>query len=275
MTSRKALVLAAVGGLMVGSVAFAQQQQQQQRGQSGQGQSGQGQAGQGGQQQQRGQQQQGGQRAGQQGGQQQRGGRQAADEQINQLMAQIAQDPETAADKVFLLTAILDNAAQLQLAREVSEKSQNPQVKKLAQRMMQELQQSDQQLRQTAQAVGLQVPEGLARAHAMEIEIIAALPADQMDRAYTASVMADGASAKSNYQSQSQIAQNDRVRQMSQQQARACQMRHDQTSQTAQALGMQGAGEDQARPAGATIPRGQGGQRSGGDQQNEGTDQNR
>jgi putative membrane protein len=261
--SKQSFVAVAV---VVGAAALALAQQQQdqqsdrgrdrtgqaaqrdQSGQAGQGQDASDQARQAGQSSRRGQ--------GDQQGQGQAGRGQAADRQIEQLLSKIAEDPDTAADKVFLLTAVLNNQVQIQLAQQVMQKTQNNQVKRLAQRMVQELSKEDQDLRQLAQSMGVQIPEGLARADALEVDIVAALPADQIDKAYVSSVEADGANDMSSFQSQGQIGQDQRVRQIAQEEYRTQQARSQEATQTGQALGMRG-GSD-AQPAGANL-RGNGG----------------
>ena len=192
-------------------------------------------------------------------GQDARAGR-MADDQINQLLAQIAQDPKTAADKLFLLTAALHNRAEIELARQVAQKSQNPQVKQMAQRMIQELQQTHDQIRQTAQAVGLQLPEGLGQAAVQEVHIVAALPADQLDRNYTAQAQMENAGDLSEYQSEAQIAQDPQVKRFAQDQVRGIQQRSREANETARGMGMNGG--EEAQPAGGTI-RGSGTEGSG------------
>ena len=174
-----------------------------------------------------------------------------SDDQISQILAQIARDPKTAADKLFLLTAALHNQAEIELAKEVAQKSQHPQVKQMAQRMIQDLQRTHDQIRQTAQAVGLQLPESLGQAAVQEVRIVAALPADQLDRQYTAQAQADNAGDLSQYQSEAQIAQDAQVKRFAQDQVAGIQERSRDANQTAQGMGMPGGNE--AQPAGGTI----------------------
>lgn len=178
--------------------------------------------------------------------------RQQADEQITRTLAQIAQDPKTAADKLFLLTAALHNQSEIELAREVMQKTQNPQVKKMAQNMIQELQKTRDQLQQTAQAVGLQLPPELGQAAVQEVRIVAALPADQLDRQYTAQAQADNAQDASQYQSEAQIAQDPQVKRFAQQQAEGIQQRSQDANQTAKGIGMPGG--EEAQPASGKLP---------------------
>lgn len=174
-----------------------------------------------------------------------------ADDAINSLLVQIAQDPKTAADKLFVLTAAIHNQAEIELAREVLQKSQNEQVRRMAQHMIQELQRTHQQLQQTAQAIGLQLPQDLSRAAVQEVHIVAALPSDQIDKQYTARAQADNAQDLSQYQSQGQIAQDAQVRQFAQQQVPGIQQRSRDADQTARGMGMEG---QEAQPASGNVP---------------------
>ena len=175
-----------------------------------------------------------------------------ADEQIRQVLMQIAQDPKTAADKLFLLTASLHNNSEMELAKEVMEKSQNPQVKKMAQHMLQQLRKTHEELQKTAQAIGLDLPQELNQAAVQEVQIVAALPADQLDRQYTARAQADNAQDASQYQSEAQIAQDPQVKKFAQEQAQGIQQRTPDANQTARGLGMPGG--EEAQPAGGNIP---------------------
>jgi predicted outer membrane protein len=239
MTARKtSLSLAVTAGLALGGAVFAQQQSDRSRQPSGQAQ---------GQRDQQGQQ-----------GQQQADPQQA----INQVLAQIAQDPKTAADKLFVLTATLHNQSEIALAKEVLTKTQNDKVKQMAQQMLKNLEQTHEQLVSTARAIGLDIPQELARAAVAEVNIVAALPADQIDQQYTAAVQADNAEDLSQFQSQAQIAQDPRVRRMAQDQVARVQRRSQDGNDVARGLNMPSGSGGEAQPAGATI------RRSGDAQQN-------
>ena len=173
------------------------------------------------------------------------------DEQLDQLLVQIAQDPKTAADKLFLLTAAMHNRSEIELAKGVMQKTQNPQVKKTAQSMLQRLEKTQNQLERTAQAIGLQIPPELNRAAVQEVQIVAAMPPDQMDRQYMARAQADNANDASQYQSQAQIAEDPQVRQFSQDQAQGVQERTRNANQTARGLGMSGG--EEAQPASGNV----------------------
>jgi predicted outer membrane protein len=236
MSPRKtSLVLTAAASILLGQSAFpepadraGQADRSGQAGQSGQGQGQGGQARQGGQDQSDAQQQ-----------------------QINQLLTQIAADPKTAADKLFILTAAVHNQSEIELAKEVLQKTQNEQVKRMAQQMIKSLQQTHDQLQQTAQAIGLPLPKELAQAAIQEVRIVAALPADQLDQQYTAHVQADNAQDLSSSQSQAKIAQDPQVKKYAQDQVTAAQQRTQDADQTAQGMGMPGSRD--AQQAGAKI----------------------
>ncbi|HEY2584135.1 MAG TPA: DUF4142 domain-containing protein [Tepidisphaeraceae bacterium] len=181
---------------------------------------------------------------------------QAADDVVNQLLNDMAQDPKTAADKLFVLTAALHNRAEIDLAREVMQKSNNPQVKQLAQRMIDQLQKTQQHVQQTAQAIGLKLPADLGRAAVQEVNVVAALPEDQIDRQYTAHAQADNARDASAYGSEAQIAQDPQVKRFAQDEQQGIRQRQQDSDQTAQAMGMHREGE--AQPASGNIPAGGG-----------------
>jgi predicted outer membrane protein len=197
---------------------------------------------------------QSGQSSGQSGqaGQSGAGGAQAsadAQAKIDRLLADIAKDPKTSADKLFILQSALQTKSEIELAKQVAQKSQNAAVKKMAQQMQQSLTQQWQQLQQTAQAIGLELPQELAQAQVAEVNIVAALPADQIDQQYLSQVQTDNAEDLARYQSQSQVAQDPRVKQFAQQQVAQAQKRSQDANQVAQGIGMQG----EAQPAGARI----------------------
>lgn len=174
-----------------------------------------------------------------------------AQQQIQQLLAQIAADPKTSADKLFILTAALHNQSELQLAKQVLQKTQNPHVKKLAEQMIQSLEKTHEKVQEVAKALDLQLPQSLAQAAVQEVNIVAALPAEQLDQQYTAAVQADNAEDRSQYGAQAAIAHDARVKDFAKSQGEAIQQRVQDTDEVARGMDMP-AGEE-ARPAGATI----------------------
>lgn len=176
---------------------------------------------------------------------------QETDQQINKLLVDIAQDPKTASDKLFILTAAIHNQSEIELAKAVAQRTKNDQVRQMAERLIQRLQKTNDQLQKTAQALGMPLPQGLGQLPVKEVAIVSSLPEDQLDRGYTARVQADNAQDASQYQSESQIAQNPQVKQFAQDEQQGMRDREQDADQTAQGIGMQRQGE--AQPAANTI----------------------
>jgi len=83
------------------------------------------------------------------------------------------------------------------------------------------------------------------------IQIIASLPADQLDKHYVAGMQADHARDILKYQCEATLGQNQQAKQYAQQTLPVLQQHHQQTMQAAQALGLQSGLE--AITAGARI----------------------
>jgi len=178
---------------------------------------------------------------------------QQADQQILQQLSQIQQDPNTAADKLFVLMAAVDNQCEIQLAQQAQQKAQSPQVKQLAQQIVQDHQSAQQQLQQTAQALRLQLPQGIQSIEQQKIQIMASLPSDQFDKQFVSHNQAAHAKAVTKYQAVSQLAQNDQVKQYASQTLPRLQHHFQQANAAAAAVGLPSAGSE-AQPASGQIP---------------------
>lgn len=239
MMSRPLTVLAASAAMSVGSFAFCQAQPGQPdtglrgtpatRSQSAAGQSAQGAS-------------QGVQGANQQG---------EAEQKMLQQLSQIAQDPNTACDKLFVLEAAKGNLKEQQLADQVAQKAQNPQVKTLAQQISKDHKDANQKLQPVAQQLGIEIPQSLPRGEQMKIQIMASLPADKLEKAYVAGMHADHARDVLKYQSVARSSENAGVKQYAQQVLPVLQQHHEQVMQTAQAIGVPA--DMEAVTAGAKI----------------------
>jgi putative membrane protein len=167
----------------------------------------------------------------------------SADRQINQELRQIAQDPKTAADKLFVLHAAMGNRFETELARQAEQKAQNSQVKQVAQRILQDHQKAEQQLQQVAQQLGLQLPTSLPEDKQQEIQILASLPTDQFEKEYISKMQADHAKDVIAYRNCGQNAQNSQVKSYATQQLPVLQQHESHVNQAAVALGLPSAGE--------------------------------
>lgn len=163
----------------------------------------------------------------------------SADAQVLQQLRQFAQDPNTAADKLFVLEAAKGNMKEQMFAQVIEQKAQNPEVKQLAQHIMKDHQQAQQQLQQVAQSLGIQLPQELPQAEQAMIQVIASLPTDQLEKHYVAGMTADHARDILKYQCEASMGKNDQVRQYAKQTLPALEQHAQMTVQTAQAIGVQ------------------------------------
>jgi putative membrane protein len=244
MKSRIAVIAAASAALAFGSFTFAQSatpgsaagSETNQSSQTGAAQGGvygqTGAAGQSGTAGQTGAEGQSSMQGGMMGGQQ-------AEAQMRQQLRQIAQNPgQNAAEKLFVLNAAQGNLKEEQLGQMVQQKAQNQQVKDLAKQITQDHQQLQQQLQQAAQALGVQLPQSLPEAEQQKIQILASLPADQLDKQFTITAEADHARDITEYQAVAQTAQDQQVKQYAQQALPILQKHAQLADQSAQALGL-------------------------------------
>lgn len=241
MTTRNSSVLAMAAALALGGAAYCtaqqenaqirQEQQQQQH-------------------QQNENQQQGGQRELSQLRQQDRQVQQQVMQQLQQIRQQGGQE---AADKLFILNQCLGNEEEIVLSQQVAEKSQNPQVKQIAEKMIQDHSQMSRQLQQVAQQLQMQAPEGLTPMKLEEIEIMTSLPSDQLDQHYVAKMNEMHAKDVACFRAACKLAQNQQVKQFATQTLPTIQQHHHEIMQTAMQMGITGPGAEEAQPAGTEI----------------------
>jgi len=157
------------------------------------------------------------------------------------------------ADKLFLVNAAIDNECEIQLGRIAQQKSQDPQVKQIAERMVRDHEKASQQLRQTAQQANLQIPQSssLPELKQQELTVFRSLDGKDFDKQYISHLRAGHAKDVSKYQDVSQMAKNDQVKQFASQTLPTLQQHQQHVEQAAMALGMPSGME--AQPAGARI----------------------
>jgi predicted outer membrane protein len=174
------------------------------------------------------------------------------DEQDTQLR-QFAQDPKTAADKMFVLHAGMGNQFEIELAKAVQQKAQNAQVKQLAQHIADDHQKANEQLQRVAQQLSVRIPQTLPDEKREMIQILTSLPVDEMEKHFTTAMQADHASELIKYRACAQMSQNQAIKEYAQQQLPALSQHYDQSQQTAVALGLPSGGQE-AMPASGRIP---------------------
>jgi predicted outer membrane protein len=184
---------------------------------------------------------------------------QSAMKEWHQQMQQIIQQGgPTAPDKLFVLRQAMEGRIETRVSEIAAQKSQNAQVKQIAQRMVQDHQQMQQQLQQTAQQLGVKIPEAQPMHEQSELsKLYTSLPAEQFDQRYIAWLNACHARDVAAFEAEARIAQAAPVKQFAQQQLPTLQQHYQKIQQTAVTLGVLGAGE--AVPASGQIQGGSGG----------------
>ena len=184
------------------------------------------------------------------GGMAMQGGKQV-DQQVEQQLQKIMQSKEMAGDKLFVVHTAVGNQFEMAFAQLAQQKSQNPQVKQVAQTILQDHGQAGQQLQQVAQKLQIELPQGLPSMKQQELQIIGQMDPEMFDKKYIG--MNDALHAKdvTEYRHVSQMAQSPDVKQFASQTLPKLQQHHAQIKQAAQQMGMGGGME--AQPAGGRI----------------------
>jgi putative membrane protein len=169
---------------------------------------------------------------------------QQVDQQLTRAFQQIQQSPEQAGDKLFVLCAAIDNQYEIQFSQQAMQKAQNPEVKKLAQMIVQDHQQASQQLQKVAQQMQLQVPQGLPSLKQQEIQVLSSLSSDQFDKQYVAKMHASHAMAVAAFGAQASLAQSQELKQFVTQALPKLQQHQQHVQRTAQAIGLTQHGGD-------------------------------
>jgi len=144
-------------------------------------------------------------------------GGQAADQQVMQVFQQIRQEPDKAADRLFALSAAMDDRWEIEFARVAETKSQDPQIKELARMIRQDHEQHIQQVQQWAQQNGMQLPQGLPSEKQQKLAVLSALPAEQFDTCFVVDNKADHAKAITSYRDHAKTLKDDQLKQLAQQ----------------------------------------------------------
>jgi putative membrane protein len=87
-------------------------------------------------------------------------------------------------DEHFIKGASSDNQLEIQAGQMVAQQAQNPQVKQLAERLVQDHQQSQQELQQLAQGMNMQLPTELMPAHQARLQEMQKMRGEAMERGF-------------------------------------------------------------------------------------------
>jgi len=128
-----------------------------------------------------------------------------------------ADKPETDPTKAFLKEASVSNVFEIQLGQLAAKRVQDDQIKQFAQQMVQDHQQAQQQLKQTAQAAGVQLHDELDTVHQAKLQKFQQCPTSEFQRKYINCQAAGHMENVLEFRHQSQNAQNDQVKQLASQ----------------------------------------------------------
>lgn len=179
------------------------------------------------------------------------GGKQV-DMQVDQQLQKIQQSREMAADKLFVLEAGLGGQFEMALAQQALTKSQDQQVKQVAQTIIRDHDQANQQLMQVAQKVQVELPKGLTSMKQQKLQIIGSLDSKMYDQKFLACMDALHAHDVAEFRNTAQLAQSPDVKQFASATLPKLQEHHQQIKQAGTAAGLP-AGTD-AMPASGRVP---------------------
>jgi len=135
------------------------------------------------------------------------------DKQLMQAFQQVASDPTTASDKMFVLEAAMMDMMEIQGAQLAQQKAQSQGVKDLARQIQQDHSQSLQQLQQIAQSMNLTLPTTLPSHVQQKLMVKSMLPAAKFDMAYLASQQESHAKAVTSYALHQNMVQDQQLKQ--------------------------------------------------------------
>jgi putative membrane protein len=159
-------------------------------------------------------------------------------------------------DKLFLVCAAAEGNCEMKGAELALRKSQDPQVKQLAQKILDDHKQADQKLQQAAQAANIQIPRGDNAMSQHAREIFEKLNGKDFDQQYVSWVRSTHAKAVNEYQDVAQLAKTQQVKDYARDTLPTLQQHYQQSQQAAVAIGLPSGIE--AQPAGARFPGGTG-----------------
>jgi len=141
-------------------------------------------------------------------------------------------------DKLFLVEVALGSQAEMQLAQLAQQKSQDQQVKRIAQRIQQDHTQLLQQLQTVAQAENVTLPKSLPAIHQQEARVLQSLDGKQFDQCFLSAMRCMHAKDVSKFQDVSQIAQSQQVKQFAAQQLPILTAHRAEVDRAAVAMGL-------------------------------------
>jgi putative membrane protein len=170
-------------------------------------------------------------------------------------LREIAKDPNSASDKLFLLNTDIDNTAEIRLNQTISSQDDNPLIKQLADHMIKDHQAMIPKLEGVATDVGMQLPHEVPAISSEEARIITSMSGKQMENAYLTHMWVAHSKLIAAFESASTTSTNPKVRQFATDALPTLQQHRDMVEQTAGTMGIV-LSPNEALPASARIRNG-------------------
>jgi putative membrane protein len=164
----------------------------------------------------------------------------------SQQQQQMQQDQE----KKFIEHASSGNNFEIQLSQFVEQHSQDQQIKQLAQRLAQDHQQAEQQLKQVAQGMSVNISDQIMPAQQAKLQELQKKQGAELDRAFLFCNVGDHHKDVLEYAWASKAAQSPQLKQYCEQTLRTLRQHMQQVDQVASAV----LGVNEAQTAGQRIP---------------------
>lgn len=174
----------------------------------------------------------------------------AGQEQWQQIRQEI-QKADTP-DKLFLLGTAMGNQMEIKWAQVAQQKSQNAQVKQVADAIVRDHQQLAQDLQKLIEQNGLTTPQHIPPLYDQAIQVLQSQSGDQFDQFFLSCVKAAHQANVSRFEDQAKIAKDPAVKQFASQYLPTLQAHSQMVQQAAVAVGLPSGAE--AQPAGSRIP---------------------
>lgn len=127
------------------------------------------------------------------------------------------EDQQMNADKHFIKEAAADNQFEIQASQYVEQQAQNPQVKQLAQRLVEDHQRAQQQLQQIAQGMNMELPTQLEQWQQDKLQAMQQKHGEHLEMHYAFGQVGGHATDLLNYQYEAEHGQNAQVKQYAEQ----------------------------------------------------------
>lgn len=126
-------------------------------------------------------------------------GNMRADQTVNSQLLKYAASPDTTGDPCFALKASAGNMTEVEASRVIVDKATDPQVKQLAQTILDEHQKAQDKLTPIAKKLGVMLPDQLPTMHQAEVNTLKNLSPDMAEKAYLSMMKAEHLKAVSMY----------------------------------------------------------------------------